>query len=214
MSSKEPWEELFAIAMSLVDQVTANVGEPFRWSFGDGTVLMLRLQHRTSKDIDLFIDDRQLLGMFNPRISDGALAVTSDYDESSDHIKLFLKQGEIDIITAAPLTDEPFETADVLGRVVQLEQSAEIVAKKFWHRGNRATARDLFDLAAVATMDAPSISKSLPFLGVHARAFLHQLDTRRDILEAEFAAIDRRNFELGFEESAEIARAILTPLAT
>jgi len=124
MSSKEPWEELFTIAMGLTDQVTATVGEPFRWSFGGGTVLMLRLRHRRIKDIDLFIDDRQKLGMFNPRLSE-----------------------------------------------------------------------------------------SLPFLGVHARAFLHQLDARQNILKAEFAAIDRLNFELSFDESADIARAILTPLA-
>jgi predicted nucleotidyltransferase component of viral defense system len=213
MSSEEPWEELFTIAMGLTDQVTATVGEPFRWSFGGGTVLMVRLRHRRSKDIDLFIDDRQMLGMFNPRISDSALAVTSDYDESNDHIKLFLKQGEIDVIAASPLTDEPFETAHVLDRAVRLERPGEIIAKKFWHRGNRATARDLFDLAAVAATDSPAISESLPFLGVHARAFLHQLDARQNILKAEFAAIDRLNFELSFDECADIARSILTPLA-
>ncbi len=37
----------------------------------------------------------------------------------------------------------------LLGREVRVETAAEIVAKKLWHRGDRATARDLFDLSLV-----------------------------------------------------------------
>jgi len=39
------------------------------WTFGGGTVLMLRLAHRQSKDIDLFVPDPQYLGYVNPRLS-------------------------------------------------------------------------------------------------------------------------------------------------
>lgn len=45
---------------------TAN---PF-WTFGGGTVLMLRYGHRVSKDIDIFVPNPQYLGYVNPRISD------------------------------------------------------------------------------------------------------------------------------------------------
>ena len=47
------------------------------------------------------------------------------------------------------LTEASFEMWSLLGRDVRVETSAEIVAKKLWHRGDRATARDLFDLSLV-----------------------------------------------------------------
>ena len=47
------------------------------------------------------------------------------------------------------LTEAPFEMWTLLGREVRVETAAEIVAKKLWHRGDRATARDLFDLSLV-----------------------------------------------------------------
>ncbi|QCI69398.1 nucleotidyl transferase AbiEii/AbiGii toxin family protein [Phreatobacter stygius] len=36
------------------------------WALGGGTAIMLWLNHRTSKDIDIFIDDPQYLGISHP----------------------------------------------------------------------------------------------------------------------------------------------------
>lgn len=54
------WQELLAQALTLTDHLATPVQNP-TWSFGGGTVLMLRLNHRHSKDIDLFVPDPQYL---------------------------------------------------------------------------------------------------------------------------------------------------------
>jgi hypothetical protein len=47
------WRELFGPAMRLMAHLETQVADP-KWTFGGGTVLMLRIGHRQSKDIDLF----------------------------------------------------------------------------------------------------------------------------------------------------------------
>ncbi|MDQ0027890.1 hypothetical protein J2X90_005726 [Variovorax paradoxus] len=66
--------------------------------------------------------------------------------------------------------------------------SAEINAKKMWHRGDQAKARDLFDLYAVATFDPEAIEVARPFMRRQAAAFLQRLDARAEKAELE---IDR-----------------------
>lgn len=58
------WERLLPRALTLVDEIAAHggVADPF-YTFGGGTVLMLRYGHRLSKDIDLFVPDPQSLGL-------------------------------------------------------------------------------------------------------------------------------------------------------
>lgn len=36
---------------------------------------MLQIDHRASRDIDVFIDDRQIFGFFNPEVSDIAFGL-------------------------------------------------------------------------------------------------------------------------------------------
>ncbi|MDB5771167.1 MAG: hypothetical protein JWM42_1541 [Burkholderia sp.] len=55
------WEILFSKALTLIDEVHRHgTKDPF-WTFGGGTVLMLRYNHRMSKDIDIFVPDPQSL---------------------------------------------------------------------------------------------------------------------------------------------------------
>ncbi|MES2687593.1 MAG: nucleotidyl transferase AbiEii/AbiGii toxin family protein [Pseudomonadota bacterium] len=54
------WREIFTAALTLTDHLATVVNKP-TWSFGGGTVLMLRLNHRHSKDVDLFVPDPQWL---------------------------------------------------------------------------------------------------------------------------------------------------------
>ena len=54
------WEGLFTHAMRLIDDIAAHgVENPF-WTFGGGTVLMLRYGHRRSKDVDIFFQIRSI----------------------------------------------------------------------------------------------------------------------------------------------------------
>jgi len=62
------WEPLFVQALKIIDAAEAIIG-PFSWSFGGGTVLMLRYQHRYSRDVDIFLRDPQFIGHMTPRLS-------------------------------------------------------------------------------------------------------------------------------------------------
>ncbi len=84
--------------MAHLEREASNIA----WSFGGGTVLMLRINHRASKDIDLFVPDPQCLGYVNPRLSDAAESITTDYEENAEFIKLHLPAGEIDIVVGTP----------------------------------------------------------------------------------------------------------------
>lgn len=78
------WESLFPHAFTLMEEVRKHGGiEPF-WTFGGGTVLMLRYRHRFSRDIDLFVPDPQYLGFVTPRLSETAEGITSDYVEQGE----------------------------------------------------------------------------------------------------------------------------------
>lgn len=202
------WTELFPHALALMDHLAAQ-SERFRWTFGGGTVLMLRLNHRHSKDVDLFVDDPQYLNYVNPRLSDLAENITSDYDEGAEFIKLYLPPGEIDIVVGASLTHAPFDLVPYQGREIRVETSAEIVAKKFHHRGDRATARDLYDLCAVATLEPQAIPVALPFMKRHGQAFLDGIHAAAAPLKVQFEQIVTIDFTQSFEASVAQAEAII-----
>lgn len=202
------WRELFAPALLLMDHLESEVCRP-QWTFGGGTVLMLRLNHRLSKDIDLFVPDPQYLGYVNPRLSDAAESISHEYVEGTEYIKLLLPSGEIDVVVGESLTQEPAETVQHEGRLIRVETNAEILAKKMWHRGDQAKARDLFDLCAVHSKDPDAIRVASPFFGRHGRKFIDLLDEREDILRREFDAIDVLDFRAPFDECVEVARQII-----
>lgn len=156
------WTQLFPHALRLMAHLESQVTHA-HWSFGGGTVLMLRIGHRLSKDIDLFVPDPQYLGYVSPRLSEVAETVSADYEENAEFLKFFLPEGEIDIVVGTALTDHPFEVAPFAGRDIRFETNAEIIAKKMWHRGDQGKARDLFDLCAVAISDPAAMALAAHF---------------------------------------------------
>ena len=202
------WQDLLAQALKLTDHLARMIDRPV-WSFGGGTVLMLRLNHRLSKDIDLFVPDPQYLGHVSPRLSDVAEALTTEYEEGAEYTKLFLPAGEIDIVVGTPLTANPWETVQYLGRSIQVESSAEIIAKKMHHRGHMAKARDLFDLCAVADLQPEAISMARPFMAQHAQTFLTRLNDHRDLARTEFDRIDRLAYTRSFDDCLVLAEEVL-----
>jgi hypothetical protein len=173
---------------------------------------MLRYHHRFSRDIDLFVPDPQYLGFVTPRLSEAAESITSDYVEQGNFVKLVLDAGEVDIVASPNLTDEPFEIWEIMGQQVKVETAAEIVAKKLYHRGDRATARDLFDLAVVVEQEPTAIAHAAPFLLRHAAAFLGQVEAGLPIMREQFARIQRINFDRSFDECVALARDFLESL--
>lgn len=206
------WRNLFESAMRLIDDVEAKVGSTFFWTLGGGTVLMLRHQHRHSKDIDIFVPDPQLLGYFSPRLSEVAERLTGQHQETAGHLKLFLPEGEIDIVASPNLTEPGFVEGVLLGHVVRLETDIEIVAKKMWHRGDHVKARDLLDLSLVIERSPDALHSAAHFLIRHRDAFLEQLISREDILREQFDAIDTIKYRTTFDEAVDVARHFLVGL--
>jgi hypothetical protein len=202
------WTALFESALALTDHLATVIAEPV-WSFGGGTVLMLRLRHRFSRDIDLFVPDPQYLGHVTPRLSDAAEELTSDYVEAADYVKLLLPAGEIDIVVGTPLTQEPWEMVVHCGRRIAVETNAEIVAKKMYHRGHQAKARDLFDLCTVADLDPAAIERAAPWFTRHGDAFIAQLKANAAYVEEDFAQIHRIAYHRPFEECLMLAEGIV-----
>ena len=206
------WQDLLQHAFALVDEIAQHgIQNPF-WTFGGGTVLMLRHQHRLSKDIDIFVPDPQYLGFVSPRLSDVAEGVSDQYVEGPGFIKLLRAEGEIDFVASPNLTSNPFEVWELLGRQIKVETSAEIVAKKLWHRGDRVTARDLFDLALVIEREPQALATAGSFLLKHRDAFLKQVDQRKPVLKAQFEAIDALDYRLSYEQAAVLATTFLKSL--
>jgi len=210
MNTPENWKGLFRHALSLIDDVLERGTKNLYWTFGGGTVLMLRHKHRFSKDIDIFVPDPQALGYVTPRLSARAESLTTDYTEAANFVKLFLAEGEIDFVAAPNLTNEPYVLQELLGREVKVETSAEIIAKKFWHRGNRLTARDMFDFALVAEKEPKELEAAGKFLVRHKEAILVQLETNAKRLEIQFEAIDTLDYTPTYERAAEVLKEWLT----
>lgn len=173
---------------------------------------MFHYQHRLSKDIDVFIPDPQFLGYVNPRLSDTAEQLMQDYDESTEYIKLRFAEGEIDFIATAPLTNAPYFEYKVLGRSIWLETPLEIVAKKMWHRGNKATARDLLDLCLVIAHMPKAFVPYKAIFTKHSQAFIAQCHARKALLKPQFEQIDTLNFTKTYEECLAIVESFLIQL--
>lgn len=190
----QPWAPLLRTALGLIDSAETAAGVEIPWSLGGGTVLMFRFNHRRSKDIDIFLEDPQLLGFFNPRLHDHLQQFESSYDASSQSIKLRAPEGDIDFVVSGTLTQAAYRHERLLEHRVRVQTSAEIVARKLWHRGNLAVARDLLDLAVVAKADGELGRKLRPALERNGATFVAQCRERRRVLEPEFLAIDVIDF--------------------
>ena len=210
-----PWEVLFQRALRLVDDIQRHGGlaDPF-WTFGGGTVLMFRYGHRLSKDIDIFVPDPQYLGYVTPRLSDTAASLTEEYTEMpGSFVKLQFEEGEIDFVAAPNLTDAAWEWWEIQGRPVRVETAAEVIAKKMYHRGDRATARDLFDLAMVVEREPDALAAAAPFLMRHRKRFLEQIGRPGPGFVATFEAIAATGYRPTLEHCAEVAAEYLSRLA-
>jgi len=205
------WSALLPEALRLMASVEAMIGSA-SWTLGGGTVLMLRHDHRASKDIDIFVPDPQYLGCVTPRLSPVAESISGNYEESAEAVKIICAQGEIDIVVAAPLTKPSFEVCTFKGREIKVETTAEILAKKMWHRGNMATARDLFDLCAIADFEPDAIRIAEPAMLRHGAEFLRQLEQREQYLSVQFEEIDSRAFRKPYSACMRQAQSLIRPL--
>ncbi len=203
------WETLFARALALVDSVgKAGIGLD-DWSLGGGTVLMLRHRHRFSKDIDIFVSDPQYLTYLTPRLNAAAEAMTGDYIEQGNFLKLQFEEGEIDFVASAPLTRNPTQVGRLLGRDVKIETSTEIIAKKVWHRGESFKARDIFDLSMVIELEPDALVPMQPILRDRRDAILSRIESVDDQLRHDFQELDVLDYTRSYDECIEVVKRAL-----
>ena len=184
------WETLFQRALKIIDSVAQSGHALEGWSFGGGTVLMRRHRHRFSKDVDIFVPDPQYLGHLTPRLNNEVKILTTHYIEQQGSVKLIFREGEIDFVAAGTLTPKPVEIEVLFGREVNVETSAEIIAKKVWHRGADFTARDIFDLAMVAEKDPNALAGIKPILQDRKNVILTRIGKYGAELRETFAALE------------------------
>ncbi len=60
------WEELLSTPLAILDDLEARGLCAPDVAMGGGTVLMMRMHHRLSEDIDLFLHDAQWLARLTP----------------------------------------------------------------------------------------------------------------------------------------------------
>lgn len=183
------WKDLLGAAFDLIDHANREHLIIDRWTLGGGTALMLQIGHRESYDVDLFVDDSQVLPYFRAAASETefAIGVPAYGGDGATHLKLaFEDVGEIDVIVAASQTTHPSEPVELLGRMIQLETVAEVIAKKVRYRGSSLQPRDVFDIAgALETEHAQSVRSALADMPERTKAARTAADRLRNVATSE-----------------------------
>jgi len=114
------------------------------------------------------------------------------------------------------LSDAHWPTLDVPllpGPVGEVRCGHEVdLAKKMFHRGDRATARDLFDLAMVVEREPDALQAAAPFLVRHRDRFLEQIRQPGAGFVATFEAIAATGYRPSLEHCIAVATAYLAAL--
>lgn len=171
---------------------------------------MRRHRHRRSAGVDLFVRDTRMFHCVSPRLNEAVGAFPADYVEEPTAARIYFPEGEVAFIACGLLTSDPVRCESIRGRPVLVETSAEILAKKLWHRAATLPARDLFDVAAVAAFE-PSALRSLGgALRTNRAALLERLRAHGEALREDFAALHAWEFHPGFDECVAALRTALS----
>lgn len=149
------WRALLELALPALDEL----GAAARWTLGGGTALALRLHHRISYDIDIFLEDASLLLALSPNRNPASRRISDRWQEPGHYIKLEREEGAIDFIVSARITKLVPWLLPFHDREIPVEEPAEILAKKLKYRGSRLLPRDIFDLLAAHRHD-PAIIRT------------------------------------------------------
>jgi hypothetical protein len=126
--------------------------------------MMLQIDHRESRDVDIFLPDLQVLSFLDPQLNDFDFEVLPDdyHGDGSGFLKIAFKDiGEIDFIVGNALTQLPPVERIIENEAVALEAVPEIITKKIYHRGDSIKPRDIFDVAAASTQFEEPILEAL-----------------------------------------------------
>ncbi len=171
----ETWRQILAAAYALFDDLERKGFPKPPFSLGGGTVLMLRFEHRLSKDIDFFGYDAQWLSLLSPRLNDTAAAMATSYVEQANGVKILMSNGDIDFVIAGDVAVPVVrETLLLESREMLVDPTSEVLAKKLFHRAAAFKSRDLYDLSTAIELDPKAAKRA-----VHAAASKRDLLLRR-----------------------------------
>lgn len=136
------WADLLDKVLPLLDDVGVM------WTLGGGTALALRISHRVSDDIDIFVPGAPLK-RFSPVVNPLAKAVSPTFQWPGHCLKFELDFGEIDILSVPLQTENAFSVETFRNRAINMETCEEIIVKKVRFRSASFTFRDVFDLVCV-----------------------------------------------------------------
>jgi hypothetical protein len=120
-----------------------------------------------------------------------------------------MESSEIDFIAAPPLTSTPADVEDLFGHQIQVERSAEIIAKKVWHRGIEFTARDIFDFAMVAELEPEAINGIGQYLRARRAVVLERIEARDEALREAFEQLEVQEYRRTFDQCVATTRTVL-----
>ena len=150
------WAQLLDLALPALDYALkdrpatlANTLQKPGWTLGGGTALALRINHRISDDIDIFVAGLPLR-LLVPANNPFAMAISARPDWPGHYLKFHRAEGEIDFLSAPLQTEPGFTLENFRGRSVALETVEEVIVKKIRYRAAQFTPRDAFDLACCA----------------------------------------------------------------
>lgn len=193
------WPRLLERAIAGFEALEKQGQPPPYWEMGGGTALMIQLQHRVSKDIDIFIDDPQYLPILSPRLAGESIWDTEAYDEAANYLKLRYQEGEIDFIVAGPISDlkaiktqlSEDPTFGMRSHEVRLEHTVEIALKKMHYRGSQLKVRDIFDISVIHSVSATLLIDCLHLVSPKKQEILDRLDRIEEgYFELELAELD------------------------
>lgn len=163
MSAPETrWRELLDLALPALDHVfgsEADETKPAPWTLGGGTAIALWIDHRVSYDVDLFVPSVPLK-LFTPARNPAAALISPNFQWPGHYLKFERPEGEIDFLSPVLQTEPGYGWIDYGARRIPVETPEEVIVKKIRFRSARFTARDVFDLAAVANV-RPGLAKLL-----------------------------------------------------
>jgi len=180
------WKRLLGSALALLDDLAERgFGAP-DFALGGGTVLMMRYRHRLSKDLDLFLHDAQWLALLTPRLNVRAAALSRGYSEQANSLKLALPDGDVDFIVAGDVTGVGHSQAFRFGgRMIWLESSEEILAKRLYFRAAQLKPRDVFDLVATHRAEPEAARRAVAASAPRRRVQIRRLKALERLSPAE-----------------------------
>jgi hypothetical protein len=78
--------------------------------------------------------------------------------------------------------------------------SAEILAKKLWHRGKEFKARDIFDFALIVETEPQALRPIAPIMRDRRDAILRRIGTSELLLREEFGLLEVLDYRRSFDE--------------